>query len=56
MELGEAKSQLNLQLMALCMVKNSETKIHHENGKFICLGLPTEGALMSLGHSMINVN
>ena len=35
--------------MILDMVKNTETKIHHKNGKFVCIGLPTEGALMSLG-------
>ena len=38
------------------MVKNTETKIHHENQSFICQGLPTEGALMSLGQSLMNEN
>lgn len=43
-------------MITLNMVKNTETKIHHENDSFICQGLPTEGALMSLGQSMMTVN
>lgn len=43
-------------MITLNMVKNTETKIHHESGRFLCQGLPTEGALMSLGQSMMNKN
>lgn len=35
-------------------IENNESKIINQNGKNVCQGVSTEGALLSLGKSSIN--
>lgn len=43
-----------LKLVSMNGIYNSDTKICSDGSKHTCKGLPTEGALMSLAHSLIN--
>lgn len=43
------KKSLNLNLFSLTCLKNSQSKILKKNDKYVCIGNPTEGALLSLG-------